>query len=48
MGRTVKNIGYVLKTVNEASRSRIVLSLIYNVWVTFVNLVFFGCYRDIF
>lgn len=40
MGRTVKNIGYVLKTVNEASRSRIALSLIYNIWVTFVNLVF--------
>lgn len=40
MGRTVKNIGYVLKSINEASRSRIALSLIYNTWVTFVNLVF--------
>ena len=40
MGRAVKNIGYVLKTVNEATRSRIALSLIYNIWVTFVNLVF--------
>lgn len=40
MGRAVKNIGYVLKTVNEAARSRIALSLIYNIWVMFVNLVF--------
>ena len=40
MGRAVKNIGYVLKTVNEATGSRIALSLIYNIWVTFVNLVF--------
>lgn len=40
MGRTVKNIGYVLKTVNEASGSRIALSLLYNIWVRFVDLVF--------